>query len=87
MMNGYYGNVGWGGWLMMALIMVAFWGLVVYAVVVLFRGSAPSSRSGSTDAADPKDPRQILDERLARGDIQIEEYQARKDALADKTRI
>jgi putative membrane protein len=87
MMNGYYGNVGWGGWLMMALIMVAFWGLVVYAVVALFRGGATSSRSGSTDPADVKDPRQILDERLARGEIQIEEYQARKDALADKTRI
>lgn len=83
MMNGYYGDVGWGGWLVMALFMVVFWGLVIYAVVALFRGSATSSRSGS---ADPADPRRILDERLARGDIQVEEYQARKDALADTTR-
>jgi len=87
MMNGYYGNVGWGGWLMMALIMVAFWGLVVYAVVALFRGGVTSSRSGSTDPADPTNPGKILDERLARGDIQIEEYQARKDALANTSRI
>jgi putative membrane protein len=86
MMNGYYGNVGWGGWLAMALIMIAFWGLVVYAVVALFRGGAPSSRSGSTDPADPTDPRRILDERLARGDIQVEEYQSRKDALVTTTR-
>lgn len=83
MMNGYYGDVGWGGWLAMALVMVAFWGLVVFAVVALFRGGTKTSDSGSEG---PADPRQILDERLARGDIQVEEYQARKDALAANTR-
>jgi len=83
MMNGYYDNVGWGGWLAMALVMVAFWGLVVLAVVALFRGGARGSR---TDGADTADPRRILDERLARGDIQIEEYAARKHALVDTTR-
>ena len=86
MMDGYYGSVGWGGWLAMALVMVAFWGLVVFAVVALFRGGANSSNSQSTDPANPADPRRILDERLARGDIQVEEYQARKDALAATTR-
>ena len=86
MMNGYYGSVGWGGWLAMALMMVVFWGLVVFAVVALFRGSAKSSTTRSADPVDPTDPRRILEERLARGDIQVEEFQARRDALAKTTR-
>lgn len=83
MMNGYYNSMGWGGWLLMGLAMVAFWGLIAYAVLTLFRGGSAST---STQGTDPTDPRRILDERLARGDIQVEEYQARKDALANPTR-
>ena len=86
MMNGYYGDVGWGGWLAMALFMILFWGLVIFAVVALFRGGTKSSNSQSTDPGNTADPRRILDERLARGDIQVEEYQARKDALAARSR-
>lgn len=80
MMNGYYGGMGWGGWLVMAVFMVAFWGLVVYAIVALFRGNTSNPRP---DTGRPADPRQILDERFARGEIQVDEYQARKEALVD----
>lgn len=83
MMNGYYGAMGWGGWVLMALVMVAFWGLAVYAIVALFRGSGAGS---SSETGRPADPRRILDERLARGEIQVDEYQARKEALVDAER-
>ncbi len=83
MMNGYYGDMGWGGWLLMALVMVAFWALVVFAIVALFRGNGANS---NIETGNPTDPRQILDERFALGEIQLEEYQARKDALLDATR-
>lgn len=83
MMFGYDNGVGWGGWVLMALVMVAFWTLVVYAVVALFRGDATSSRS---ETGRPTDPRRILDERFARGEIQLDEYQARKEALVDAER-
>jgi len=70
---------GWGGWLVMTLSMVAFWGLVVFGVVALFRGqggvSAPPNVSANRDAG------QILDDRLARGEIDAQEYRARQDAL------
>ena len=33
MMGWYQDGVGWGGWIVMALVMVAFWALVVFAVV------------------------------------------------------
>ena len=73
MMGWYDDGVGWGGWLLMVLAMVAFWTLVVFAVVTLFRGSKP--------AAARRTPEQILDERFARGEIEEVEYQARRDAL------
>lgn len=68
MMGWYHDGMGWGGWLLMTLAMVAFWALVVFAIVALFRGAAPG-------AARPT-PEQILDERLARGEIDAAEHQA-----------
>lgn len=75
-MIGYYQHgPGWGGWLMMALGMAAFWGLVVWAVIVIFRAD-PGDRT-----ADDRDPHQILDERFARGDIDESEYRERRAIL------
>jgi putative membrane protein len=76
MMGWYHDGMGWSGWLGMALGMVAFWGLVVWAVVVLFR----STESQGTRATD-HDPRGILDDRFARGEIDEVEYHARADVL------
>lgn len=73
MMGWYHGGMGWGGWLLMTLAMVVFWAIVVFAVVTLFRG---------TDArTDPRTPEQILDDRLARGEIDEVEYQTRRNTL------
>ena len=83
MMHGYYGSVGWGGWFAMVLVMVVFWGLLVAVVVALVR---TGGRGSSGAANDPTDARRILDERLARGEIQIEEYEALKRALAARSR-
>lgn len=82
MMFGYHDGVGWGGWVLMALAMVVFWGLVFYAILALFH-SAPTPGSGPDEAA--PDPRRILDERFARGEIELDEYQARRDALVQVT--
>ena len=76
MMGWYHDGMGWGGWLVMLLGMVAFWGLVVWAVVALFRDTQPSAASDR--APDPLD---ILDERFARGEIDETEYRARADVL------
>jgi putative membrane protein len=83
MMNGYYGSGSSGGWLAMGLMMIVLAGLIVFAAVALSRGSARSSADGGADRADP---RQILQERLARGEIQVEEYEARRDALTTTPR-
>ena len=73
----WHNGMGWGGWIVMTLTMLAFWSLVVFGVIAIFRGDR-KSRSGQDHGPDPM---KILDERFARGDIDIEEYRARRDAL------
>lgn len=72
-------GMGWGGWLFMVLATVSFWALVALAVVALFRGgrsdTTPRGRSEGQDA------NQVLDQRFARGEIDADEYRARKDVL------
>jgi putative membrane protein len=75
-----WGNgMGWGGWLLMILTTVGFWALVVFGIVALFRGvgggAGPRTGAGAASA------HQILDERFARGEIDVEEYHARKNIL------
>lgn len=76
MMGWYHDGMGWGSWLVMAIAMIAFWGLVVWAVVVLFRNT--ESPNPGTAHHDPLD---TLDERFARGEIDETEYRARADVL------
>lgn len=67
---------GWNqwAWIVMSLGMVVFWALVAWAVVSLIRRPRGSE-------ARPDDARAILDQRLARGEIDEIEYRARRDAL------
>ncbi|MDA8268578.1 MAG: SHOCT domain-containing protein [Actinomycetota bacterium] len=71
------GGVHWWGWLLGALGMVAFWGLVVWAIWYLVTALArPQHGQRAGDA------KMILDERLARGEIDVAEYQRLRDLLA-----
>jgi putative membrane protein len=83
-MMGWYhdGSWGWGGWLVMSLVMVAFWALLVFAVMAIFRGAG---RSGEPDRKVDRDPLQILEERFARGEIDEDEYRARAEVLRSAT--
>jgi putative membrane protein len=74
-----YGPSGWG-WLLMAASMVAFWGLLIWAIVAIFR---PGGRWGRGEA---RDAEQILAERFAAGEIDEPEYRARRDVLRSSTR-
>ena len=74
----WHNGMGWGGWIVMTLVMVAFWSLVVFAVVSIFRSDREDRRDLIRHQPDPE---RILDERFARGEIDVEEYQARRRAL------
>ncbi len=71
-------GIGWGNWVVMTLAMVAFWGLVVVAVVALFRDGRRTDESAPRRAASAEE---ILDQRFARGEIDAQEYHARKEVL------
>ncbi|MEU8524089.1 MULTISPECIES: SHOCT domain-containing protein [Streptomyces] len=73
------GMNGWG-WFAMSAGMVLFWGLLITVAVMLFRtwGRAEERPSGPRS---PTSAEQILGERLARGEIDEEEYRRRLSAL------
>lgn len=74
----WYGNSGWPWWggTLMWIGMVAFWALLIWAVYALVTGITRQDRGRQ-----PGDARQILDERLARGEIDDEEYRRLRDIL------
>jgi putative membrane protein len=88
-MMGWYSGWGWGGWLAMSLTMLVFWGLLAFGVVALVRTlrredpdrpAAPAALPGPrTESA-----REILDGRFARGEIDADEYQRRRDLLSSR---
>ena len=72
---------GWGGWLLMTVLMVLFWAVVITAVVVAVRylagprQAAPGSR--------PSRAEDLLAERFARGEIDDEEFRRRQALLRE----
>lgn len=85
---GWYEGTGWGTWLVMVLVMVAFWTLVVVGIVALLRWTAsprpatpPQGVAGASRPSPPDPARAVLDERLARGDIDEAEYRSRLATL------
>lgn len=72
-------GLGWGGWIVMTLFMVAFWGLVIFGIVAVFRGLNGGGQSPAP--RHERGPQQILDERFARGEIDADEYRARQQVL------
>ena len=74
----WYGG-GWAWWQagLMWAGMIAFWGLLIWAVYALITNLA---RKPGPDHHDD-DARSILDGRLARGEISPEEYQRLRDLI------
>ena len=81
----YMHGAGWGWWLLMSIGMVAFWGAIIYLVVWLVRGAPPARRQETADSPS-EPPLEILQRRLAAGEISIDEYNERRDALDQERR-
>ncbi|WP_155059322.1 SHOCT domain-containing protein [Streptomyces blattellae] len=69
---------GWG-WFGMSVGMVAFWALIITALVLVFRAVNRPHEHTHTPAAPT--PQHILGERFARGEIDEEEYRRRLSTL------
>jgi len=72
--NASYVVVGWG--LGMMAMMLLFWALVIIGLIIGIRSLLGKGREGRSDPA-----LQILRERYARGEINKEEFEARKKDL------
>jgi putative membrane protein len=80
----YMHNFGWGWWVVMSIGIVAFWALVIWAIVWLVRGAG---RTVEQRAPSPlEDPKAVLQRRLATGEISIEDYRRLVEALDDQPR-
>jgi putative membrane protein len=79
MMDWYGDGPGWGGWLMMTVVMLAFWSLVILASMAVYRSFRDDDRRRpeGRDGAE-----QVLRDRFARGEIDAEEYARRHEVLA-----
>ncbi len=80
----YYDNGGmhWGLWIVMIVALLVFFGLLAWVALNITRprdthGGAPQPPADTNGS----DPLRILDERLARGDIEVDEYTRRRDLL------
>ena len=78
MMGWYDGGPGWGGWIVMTLMMLAFWALLVFGGIALYRATRPDDSRPSRDNGDAQ---RLLDERLARGEIDPDDYTKRRELL------
>lgn len=74
------GGIQWWGWLLGSIAMVAFWGLIIWAVWYVVTGV--THRPGERTQA-PGDAKHILDERLARGEIDPDEYRRLLNLIRD----
>ena len=81
-------NSSWAWWQsgLMWLAMITFWALLVWLIYALVTGAIGRGRQlegGEQRRGD--DARRILDERLARGGIDLEEYQRLRDVIDDRS--
>ena len=86
--NGYNGQgwgmdngMGWGGWLMMSLIVIVCLALLGGLIYLLVRGARSDINTQPSHALTRPLAETTLDERFARGDIDEDEYLRRKTVL------
>lgn len=80
----YYGHMwdgGWHGWFFGPMMMLLLVVLVVLGVVLAVRWSGGDRRDGPSGGPPRSTPRDILNERFARGEIDKEEYEERRRVL------
>lgn len=87
-MMGWYGDgPGWGGWIVMTLMMLVFWGLLIFGGLAVFKSLRRDDDRGHADRGGDGRPEaeRILDERFARGEIDADDYRQRRELLRSHT--
>lgn len=84
--NGSWANSG-GGYLVMMLGMLVFWGLIIAAVAMVLRQPDRSDRAAGGMVPAHRTAQQVLAERFARGDIDETEFNGRLAALRGQNKL
>ena len=78
-----FGGMGWGGMPFGGMIgMVVLWALLIAAIVWAVLRLLPGRHAAPGPGPAQDSPEEILDRRFARGEIDLETYQAQRDALS-----
>jgi putative membrane protein len=80
-MYGYGDGWAWGAWVALGFFMLVFWGLIAVLVVYAIRSTGRRPEPPAAGAPPEDQASRILDERFARGDIDVEDYTRRRDVL------
>jgi len=80
----WHGGMGWGGWILITLMMVVFWAAVMTAIVLAVRHLSGGHRAqaGGSSSRSAED---VLAERYARGEIDDDEFRRRLTLLREHT--
>jgi putative membrane protein len=84
MMDGY--GPGGAGWIVMGLIWVLLLAVIVVALVRIFPGRDDRPAAAPLQVTPPERPLEILDRRLASGEIDLETYDRLRERLAEAAR-
>lgn len=79
-----HGGWGWGWMSLMMVMMVLFWGAVIFGVVWLIRGATQGGSRTSEPSPRSESPIEILERRFAEGGISEEDYRARREVLSGR---
>jgi putative membrane protein len=76
-----WGDVGWGFGIFGMLFMLVFWGLILVGTVLVVRWLIEQGRRGEGAGPGGESALEILKKRYARGEIDKEEFEAKKRDL------
>ena len=80
---GYGAGMGYG-WIFMVVIWILLLGALVWFVTWLVMGQRARSAAGGVPLPGQETPLEILDRRLAKGEIDVDEYQKVRAQLTGK---
>ena len=76
-------GMGAGGWVLMTVFWIVLVAVVVWAIARFVPGRTDDVREPRRSAAEPPEkPREILDRRLANGEIDVETYEELRSKLS-----
>ena len=80
MFDGFHAGMGAGGWILMSLFWIALFAVVVWAILRIVPNRSQEAPSGSQSPAS-QEPLEILDRRLASGEIDVKAYDQLRSKL------